>query len=265
MRSPSFVLLALLALPGRAPAQTGPQPSVVLTILGGVGAGHDLWSLGKQPLNVIGTGTFDTLALSRSVESSLILGATGTYFINPSLGLHAELSYLGLPLDNTCILLPPEQPDGNEHKNQQLCDNVNATAGSGGAIAIFVGATLRAASRRTVSPYLRASVGIINLSRSTVEVAGSYVDAGGIQDRAIIADPSPRERSMMLGLAAGFTTPVAEGYQLRLEVRDAVTSLERVVQATNLGDPTIDSRTYHHFALVIGFDIVLERARRRRY
>ena len=265
MRSPSFVVLALLGLPATALPQAAPRPSVVLTILAGAGSGNDLWGIRKQPLLVAGTANHDTLAVGRSIGSSLILGASGTYFLTPNVGLHAELSYLGLPLDSSCRLQPPEQPDA-DHKNQQMCDNLQAVEGSGGAIAIFAGVTVRAGSQRAFSPYLRGSVGLVNMSRSTVEVVSSYSDGTGIHEREVISDPSPRHRSVMLGLAAGFTTPLGPGYQARVEVRDIVTSLERVTgPATDLGVAPLGTRTYHHVALVLGFDIVLERTRGRRY
>jgi hypothetical protein len=265
MRPASFALIGLLGLPAAVRAQTAPQPSVVLTILAGAVAGHELWTIPKQPLLVIGTSNHDTLAVGRSIGSSLILGASGTYFLTRNVGVHAELSYLGLPLDASCRLQPPEQADF-EHKNQQLCDNLHAVAGSGGAIAIFAGVTVRAGSQRDFSPYLRGSIGMVNASRSTVEVVGTYSDAGGIQERQVIADPSPRHRSVMAGFAAGFTTPLGPGYQARIEVRDIVTSLERVTgPASDLAVAPVGSRTYHHFSLVLGFDIVLERTRGRRY
>lgn len=265
MRSRSFALLLLGVLPAAASSQTGSRSTVVLTILGGAGTGHSLWSIPKQPLTVLGTANHDTLALSRSISSSVILGASGTYFVTPSVGLHAELSYLGLPIDNTCTLLPPKQADA-EDRNQELCDNLSAQAGAGGAIAIFVGVTVRATARRAFSPYVRGSIGLVNVSRSMVEVVGTYVDATGTQDRQVIFDTSPRHRSLMAGIGLGFTTPLGTGYQARLEVRDVITSLERVTgPANDLAVAPKAARTYHHFGLVLGFDIVLERARGRRY
>jgi hypothetical protein len=269
MRSTSFVVLALVALPAAGVAQGAAQPSsrpsIVLTILAGAVTGHDLWAIPKQPRVVQGTANYDTLAMSRAIGSSLILGASGTYFLTQNVGVHAELSYLGLPLDSSCRLLPPKQADF-EDKNQQICDNFHAEAGAGGAIAVFAGVTLRAASQRSFSPYLRGNVGLVSISRSTVEVIGAYVDGAGPQERQIVGDPSPRRRSLMLGLAAGFTTPLSPGYQVRVEFRDIITTLDRLTAPANdLAVAPIGSRTYHHLGLAIGLDIVLEKSRGRRY
>ncbi len=265
MRPFSFVPLALAAAVGTAAAQTGPEANLVLTIFGGTVTGHELWTVAKQPFTVLNTTTYDTLELSRSIVSSLVLGVAGTYFISPHVGLHAELSYLGLPVDSHCRGLF-YNPDG-ENKNEQLCDNIEAQATEGGAIAIFGGATLRAASRGTFSPYLQGSLGIVNMAHSAIEMGGAYVDGGGaVFVRQLIDDPKPRRTSLMLGASAGFTSPLGPGYQFRLEIRDVVTSLDRLVgPANSLGVGPRAARSYHHFALTLGLGVVLERKRGRRY
>lgn len=269
MRPAPFVILAMFAACPLA-AQTNPQPNIVLTIGGGVVTGHSLWTVDKQQLCMLNagggcSGTYDTLRIARSISPSLILGASGTYFPWPHLGFHAEISYLGLPIDDTCtpVLLNPDPPT---QRAQQMCDNLTATAGTGGAISLFVGATLRAASRKAISPYARFNIGMVNLSTSTTEVVGAYVDAAGIQERQIIEDLGGSGASFMLGAALGFTTPVGAGYQFRLEVRDIVNSLTRVTgPANDLAIAPTESRYYHHLGLVLGLDIVLERKRGRRY
>jgi hypothetical protein len=271
MRFFPFASLALSgALAAPTAAQTASQPNMVLTILAGVVTGHDLWIIDKQPLCLLGaggacSGNYDTLRLSRSISPSLALGAAATYFPWPHVGFHAEVSYLGLPMDDGCIGPVTYQPDA-DNRAQQMCDNLGGQAGSGGAISLFVGVTLRAATRRAFSPYVRGSVGMVNLSRSTVEVIGAYVDGTGPQERQVIFDQSPRRRTPMFGAAAGFTSPLGTGYQFRLEVRDVMTSLERVTgPANDLAISPVATSFYHHFALILGFDVVLERKRGRRY
>jgi hypothetical protein len=271
MRSFSFATLVVTcALVAPAAAQTGSQNNLVLTILGGAVTGHDLWAVDKQLLCVIPSGggpcssNYDTLRLSRSVGSSLALGVAATYYPWPHVGFHAELSYLGLPTDANCTGLFYNADA--ENKNEQVCDDISAQSGAGGAIVVFVGVMVRATPRRTISPYLRGSVGIVNQARSMTEVIGAFSDATGFHERQVIADPSPGRNSAMLGAALGFTTPLGTGYQFRFEVRDAIVSLERVTGAANaLGTAPTASRTYHHFALTLGFDVVLERKRGRRY
>ena len=269
MRPAPFVMLALL-LASPAAAQTKPQPTIVLTISAGAVTGHGLWTVDQQPLCVLGgggacTGNYDTLRIARSISPSLVLGASGTYFPWPHLGFHAEISYLGLPIDDTCtpVFLNPDPPN---QRGKQMCDNLTAAKGTGGAISMFVGATLRAASRKAVSPYARFNIGMVNLSTSTTEVVGAYVEAGGLQERQIIEDINGRGASFMLGAAAGLTTPLGTGYQFRLEVRDIMNSMTRVTgPANDLAIAPTDSKYFHHFGLVMGLDIVLERKRGRRY
>jgi len=268
MRPAPFVMLALIGA-SSALAQTNPQPTIVLTISGGVVTGHGLWTV-DQPVCVLSgggacTGTYDTLRIARSISPSLVLGASGTYFASPNLGFHAEISYLGLPIDDTCtpVFLNPDPPN---ERGRQMCDNLTAAAGTGGAISLFVGTTLRSASTKSISPYARFNIGVVNLSSSTTEVVGAYADAGGVQERQIIEDINGRGASFMVGVAAGITTPIGTGYQFRLEVRDIVNSLTRVTgPANDLAIAPTESKYYHHLGLVMGLDIVLERKRGRRY
>jgi len=274
MRSFSLVTLALTcALSAPATAQTGSEANLVLTIFGGTVTGHSFWRVGKQPLAVLGTSPpkFDTLDLSRTVTSSLVLGAAATYFVSPHLGLHLEVSYLGLPIETTCtaVYLHPDSSGGFQdlRRNGQVCDDINAQPANGGAVTVFGGVTLRAAPRRALSPYVRGNIGLVTLGHSTIEMAGAFADgSGNVFVRQVLADPKARRTSLMYGAAAGFTSPLGTGYQFRLEVRDVITSLDRLVGPANaLGIGPVAAKTYHHIALTLGFDVVLEQKRGRRY
>jgi len=271
MRSFSLAMLALtcvLAVP--AAAQTGSESNLVLTIFGGTVTGHELWTVGKQPLTVLGTTKYDTLDLSRSVTSSLVLGVAATYFFSPHVGVHLELSYLGLPVETRCIGVffnPDSNATTDLHRNQQVCDDIESQPADGGAIAIFGGVTVRAAARRTMSPYLRGNFGIVNEPRSTIEMAGAFFDNDGLlKQRQVLADASPHRTSVMYGAAAGFTSPLGAGYAFRLELRDVIVSVDRLIGPANgLGIGPTATKSYHHVSLTLGLDVVLERKRGRRY
>jgi hypothetical protein len=278
MRSFAFVPLALTcALSAAAAAQTGQESNLVLTVFAGTVTGHSLWAVGKQPLCVLDslnqcTSQYDTLGLSRSVGSSLVLGATATYFISPHVGLHLEMSYLGLPVESSCTALflhpDPTGPGATEQRrNGQICDDIQSQSAQSGSIAIFGGVTVRAASRRTFSPYVRGNLGIVNQPHSSIDVNGAFVAGNGaLFQRQVVADQNPRNTTLLLGAAAGFTSPLGTGYQFRFEVRDVVTSMERLLGPANgLGIGPTATRTYHHVALTLGIDVVLERKRGRRY
>ena len=85
-------------------------------------------------------------------------------------------------------------------------------------------------------------------------------------DRPFVVDTTPKTTSFTFQLAAGFTSRLSPGYQVRFEVRDAMFSLERLIgPANDFGQAPHESKLYHHVALVIGLDIVLEHKRGRRY
>ena len=263
MRPATFALLALAGA-STAAAQTQQQPSIVLTIFAGAGAGHGLWTVDKQPLQRLGTPEYDTLRLSNEIGASLILGASATYFPSAHLGFHVELSYIGLPVNGSCTGLF-FHPD-SENKNEQTCADIHSRSPDGGAIAIFTGVTLRAASSRAFSPYARLNLGLLSQSRSTIAMDGGFVTSSGVGVRQVIGDRNPPRVAVLLGGAAGFTRPISPGYQFRWEVRDLIVPLRRLTGPANpLGVGPTASKLYHHFSMFLGFDVVLERKRGRRY
>jgi hypothetical protein len=263
----SAMLVLCLAAPAAA-AQTGSQPSLVLTIFGGVASGNGLWDISQQPLclpdpNCSGS-PHDTLRLTRDVSSSLLVGAGATYFKGPHLGFTLEVFYLGLPLDDGCTgLFYNADP---EARNQQLCDNITGASLSTSAIAFFAGVVLRASPTRSLSPYLRAGLGFLSYSSGTVDMSGVFIEGGNIKPRSVLIDPHPKGGALTGQVAAGLTARLSPGYQFRFEVRDILVPLERVTGSAsdNLQPPT-DTKVFHRVALTLGLDVVLERKPGRRY
>ncbi|HEV2672098.1 MAG TPA: hypothetical protein VGU74_13470 [Gemmatimonadales bacterium] len=268
MKPAACAFLLLLSV-SSASAQTPSRAQLVFTILAGAVTGHSLWDVPIQPVAVLDasgqpTGVNDTVHLQREVTSSIVVGASATYFFSPHYGMHAEISYLGLPYDDSCT--GTFHPDPGS-KNQQVCDDIASRSGAGGSISLYLGATLRAAPGGSLSPYLRGNIGIVTVPHSSVAMIGNFFP--GPQQIPFISDPSPRSSGPMFGLAAGFTQPLGRdgGYQFRLEARDVISSFERV---TGQADPVTllaptEIKSYHHFALVLGLDVVLEQSRGRRY
>ncbi|HKA57881.1 MAG TPA: hypothetical protein VKD28_04645 [Gemmatimonadales bacterium] len=265
MKSAACVSFLVLWVSGVS-AQTPSRAQLVLTILGGGISGHSLWEVRNQP--VTAGAEFDTLHLRRDVSSSVVLGASATYFFSSHFGMHAEISYMGLPMDDGCTAV--HIAPGDTARIQAACDDIASRAGSGGAISLFLGATLRASAAKSLSPYIRGNIGIVSMPHSYVEVSGNYFLTGvGPQELPVIKDLSPRSGAPYFGLAGGLTQPLSKsgGYQIRLELRDAITSFEQVAgpadPATQVAPTEI--KTYHHLSLTLGLDIVLEKARGRRY
>ncbi len=268
MKLAPFACGALIAVSGVS-AQTPSRAQLILTILGGAVSGHALWDVPIQPVAVLNTsgqptGVNDTVHLTREVTSSVVVGASATYFLSPHFGMHAEISYLGLPYDDSCT---GTFHADTENKNQQACNDIGSRSGAGGSINLYLGATVRAAAGKAFSPYVRGNIGIVTTPHSSVAMIGNFFP--GPQQIPFIDDPSPRGSGPMFGLAAGFTQPLGRdgGYQFRLEVRDVFSSFERV---TGQADPVTllaptEIKSYHHVALTLGLDVVLEKARGRRY
>jgi len=288
MNRPVSVLFALALVPAALSAQTGDHTNLVLSIFGGVSAGHSLWSLAKQPICVLqgaapnysgcqlnsSGDVADTFALARDVSSSLLLGAGVTIFPNPYIGFQGQIYYLGLSYDDRCTLTsPPYQPD-TENKNQQICQNFGATGASASAVSFVGGVVLRASPRHAISPYVSASVGLTSYSGGTLAVSGQFA-ANAIDPttgqpyvivRTIVVDTVPKTTSWTVQLGAGFTAAMSPGYQLRFELRDAILPLERLIgPANDFGQAPHDTKIYHHIALTVGLDIVLEHRRGHRY
>ena len=264
---PAACAFALLLCVSGVAAQTPSRAQLVLTILGGGISGHSLWDVSKQAV-AVDTIQNDTLHLRRDVSSSVVLGASATYFFSPQFGMHAEISYMGLPMDDSCT--PVHIVPSDAARIQAVCDDIASRAGSGGAISLFVGATLRASAAKALSPYVRGNIGIVSMPHSYVEVFGNYFVTGiGPQQLSVIKDLSPRSGAPYFGLAAGLTQPLSKsgGYQIRLELRDAITSFERVAgpadPETQIAPTEI--KTYHHLSLTLGLDVVLEKSRGRRH
>ncbi len=272
MRPLSLVpLLVLLTVPPAA-AQTSDQPNLVLTLFGGAVTGHSLWHIGHQPLCVLlgraadspCSTEYDTLDLARDISSSIVAGASATYFKGPHLGFQGEIYYLGFTLDDTCkgVFYNPDA----ESRNQQLCNDISALSLSTSAIAIIGSVVLRASAAHAISPYVSAGVGVVSHSGGTIEMSGRFISQDTLYSRAVLVDDHPSRTSVGLQLAAGMTTRLSPGYQFRLELRDAVVPLQRVTgPANNLAQAPTASKTYHHIALTLGLDIVLEKKRGRRY
>ena len=262
----SAVLIAL-TLPETA-AQTPAEPTIVLTIYGGAVTGHGLWHVAKQPLVVEGTeGTstpqFDTLDLRRNVSAGLTFGLRGTYFPGRNLGIELDIGYFDHSYGDGCAGTYVANADD---RNEQVCDDIEGRTSSGSIIAAFAGFNYRAWGDRDVSPFFRAGIGIANITRSSVDMSGTYVHDGGIRDRAVIVDSDPRRVSPTFLIGAGLTSRFGKAYGVRLDIRDVIVGIDEVDgPADILGHAPVSTRYHHRLVLSLGVDIVLEKRRGRRY
>lgn len=272
----SVLLVGLLAT--AAAAQTPSEAHLILTIFGGVSTGNDLWSIARQPVCVLNTSddncspAFDTLRLTRATTSSIVAGASATYFPGPHIGYTLEVFYLGLPLDDGCtgVFFSPDPGADVDYgpRNEQMCLNISGASPSSSAIAFMGGVTFRAAATRSVSPFIRGSVGIVSLPHGTLEMSGVFIQGGQLRARSVIVDDHPKSIAFGGQLAAGMTFRLGPGYQFRFELRDVLVPLQRVTGPAELANqlqaPSV-TKVFHHAALIMGLDVVLEKKRGRRY
>ena len=260
------MILAASCLTAAAGAQEPGAPTLIITVYGGVGTGHPMWDVDRQPLVFGGSTTNpqDTIRLNRQHSSGFTAGGMFQLFPRGALGFGAEVAYRSLPLDDTCAPVVPFQPDP-EAKNETLCDNLTAQSNPGGSVVTLgVSGVARLAPGGFISPYVRLGASLAFTTVSTIEMAAPE-ELGGLP-RVIIRDDDPRRNSPGLLAAGGVMLRVGAGYQLRFEVRDDMTIFERVIgPASPLAIAPTGTELFHNVGIVFGLDILLEQRRTRRY
>jgi hypothetical protein len=266
MRVPSLVRSALILLPAIAaqPAwgQTRDQARLVFTVGAGVVLGKPLWSVGAQPLQFV-SGPADTLALGRRIRSTLAVGFSGTYFHGEHLGLGVDALLLGIGFEDSCRMVF----SSGSSDVVEACQEIQGKNKTASAVGVSVGPVFRINSRSLFSPYARANVGVIFSSQSSIRTVGQFLTSGGFSDLIVYDDDHQSRVEPLLALGLGATAAVSPGYQLRWEVRDNISGVQRVTAASPEARvvPPHELTYKHLFSITIGFDVVLERRRGRRY
>jgi len=276
MRPFVCVMIAAVALaPAPLPAQTPSAPHLYLSMFGGYRTGRHLWTLNDQPFLVqtpIGPnpGQYDTLDLQHEVNPGFVIGAAGTYFPRPNLGFEGEIAFLGMGVESRCAIRQVDPPAMGD-VDPELCTSLNGASSSLSAVSFSVGLVGRLRPDKATYPYVRAGVGVVARTRSTIELIGTFADTArnALEEVIIVGDSFPNKTRAHLSFAAGLALSLGPASQLRLEARDIVTSLDRV---TGLADasrgtlyPPHAGRSLHSFAFIVAFDVILEKRRGRRY
>jgi hypothetical protein len=253
-------MLATSALPARGQA-TKDQARLVFTVSGGVVVGGRLWSVDNEPVQF--TTPADTFAIGRRIRSIIGVGFGGIYFPREHFGLSAEGFLIGLGFEDSCRLVFWS----GSSDAATACGSIQGATKAATAVTLSSGPVFRLNSNNLISPYARANVGLVISNQSSLRTIGRYPTALGTAERTVFADDHDSRIAPSLALGAGFTAAVAKGYQLRWEIRDNIVGVQRVTGTTpesNLVPP--HKLTYKHlFSMTIGFDVVLERRKGRRY
>jgi opacity protein-like surface antigen len=243
-----------------AAQKTGDQARLVFTVSGAYIQGSGLWTVPRQTVQEFAPA--DTLFLSRSISPSLGFGFSGSYFPGPNLGLTADAFLIGLGFDDSCRLVAPE----SSTRNAEVCRSINSQDKSAAAVVLSVGGLARIASREFISPFLRASAGLLFSNQSSVLTSGTSASNAG----ALLVIYDDEKRSSIhaaFALGVGATMAVGKGYHIRAEVRDNIVGIDRVTGPTAGARlvPPHETHYKHLFSVLLGVDIILERQRGRRY
>jgi hypothetical protein len=255
--------LAALGFASSLEAQaTADEARLVFTVGAGYVGGGDLWSVSGQPIRV-SSGFTDTLGLSRTLRPGLGVVFSGTYFPGTHLGFGGEVLLLGLGTEDGCTVeFTSGDPD-----TQEICTSIAATDRRATSVALSGSLVYRFMSKEAISPYARLNLGAVITQQSLIKVTGQHSTSQGPADVPIYIDDSPDRVHPYVGLGLGMTAAAGKGYQFRLEIRDNYVRLPIPAGPTihEALQPETTTKGKHVFSLMIGFDIVLERKRGRRY
>ena len=266
------LLCSFIALP--LAGQTRSQPQMFLSIFAGAAGGTRLWTVDRQQLLVLNTQGFlnpvyDTVRLSRRIAPGFAAGINAAYFPSPYLGYVGEIALLGLGLEDNCTLVAEDTLFDAQRTNRQLCDNINGRAGAASTVAFYGGIIARANPRGAVVPYARLQAGITSRQSAATGLSGNFIDqTGQTLTRTVYRDDSGHGTNPSVAAALGMMVPVSAGYQFRLELRDHLLREQQITgpaSVSSAGVPPTQGRWLHNWALLVHFDIVLEKRRGRRY
>lgn len=251
-------LLAIRATP--AAAQTGDRARLVFTVSGAYIGGKGLWTVPNQFIDANGFG--GNLVLSRSIQSTLGAAFAGTYYPGARFGITTEAFLVGLGFDDACRITTPNAGV----RLDEICDDIDSQEKSAAAVSVSVGGIYRIASREFISPFARASAGILITNQSALLIQGVSPSFDGAL-LTIYEDDTRTAVRPAIGLGVGATMVLSKGYHIRWEVRDNILGVRRVTGpvATPGQIPPHETAYKHLFSVLIGMDIILERQRGRRY
>ncbi len=262
---PPLVALASLLSATVTSAQTADQARLMFSLgIGQSSGGGTLWSVGNQPF-VANASETDTLSLSRAFSRSLAVVLSSTYFPGNHLGINVEAQLLGLGSEDDCRITS----QFSLAITQELCRDIGRSSRRGSSAALSGGLVYRVASRQPLHPYVRANVGLMITQQSFIKTTGQISTAtpGITSTVTLFEDENPSTVKPYLSFGGGVVAVIGRGYQFRFELRDNYVQAARVTHNTDRQNlkPPYDFVGKHILTATIGFDVVLERKRGRRY
>jgi opacity protein-like surface antigen len=256
--------IALLVAPAwSVSAQTNDEARLTLGIAAGFIGSHLLWDIPNQPV----ASSFDSpdiFHLRREVRSDISISGHATFYRGPHLGFTGEFTYAGLGTSDGCQVVQ----DGGDPELAAACDALKENLGSASVTLIQGGLVYRPLARAGLQPYFKGLVGLAFTPISTIETRSFY---GSIADTSLIltiyTDDSWKELRPTWTAALGVSTAPSSGYQLHVEVRQSWLPLGVVTGPTSGQGfvPPHKTAIKGFTSVLVGFDIVLEKRRGRRY
>ncbi|HEU5049724.1 MAG TPA: hypothetical protein VFU00_05320 [Gemmatimonadales bacterium] len=267
MRASRYLcLLPCLAGAPLAAQATSDQARLVFNVNIGYVPGVSGWRVAGQPLfdDRSDPVLIDSLTLSRRIRSALSFGAQAIYYPGEHFGWLGEAQLIGLGFEDSCTVTA----GSGSTRNTAICSGIAGSQSSGTAVLIGGGMIYRMLSQKTVSPYARIGLGAVISTQSSIRTFGTFPgQTGEAVEVEIYPDESTTRVTLGATLGAGFTAAIGRGYQLRWEVTDRIVGV-RGVTAPTVQDgaaPPTSLRYRHLFGVQVGFDVLLERKRGRRY
>ncbi|HRX17995.1 MAG TPA: hypothetical protein P5135_02965 [Gemmatimonadales bacterium] len=261
-RSIATALAALLVLPAGTIAgqRTNDESRLVVGLNLGYIGGGELWGT-TQPIPANNAQT-DQFGLSRNLRGNITMSGHLIYFPRPTLGISGELVYLGLGTTSQCRLLTTT----GDVFNRLACDALVGKEGSASAIGLLAGGVWRPVPRGDVQLYVKGQGGLALVPRSTTSLISFF----GIEDEfalPIYTEDGSRVAAPIGTLSFGLATAPNNGYQFSVEFRATAVQLQVVEGPAARGDfnPVVGSAWQVLPSVTLGFDIVLEKRRGRRY
>jgi opacity protein-like surface antigen len=191
------------------------------------------------------------------------VGFGGTYFSGENLGLSVEGFLIGLGLQDNCR----QVFSSGSGDIASVCRSLQGREKPASAVTLSVGPVFRFNSRKLVSPYVRANVGFTLSNQSSIRTSGEFPTDSGPSTIVVYSDDKNSRIDPSLMLGAGVSMALSKGSQLRWEIRDNMVGIQKVTGTIPVaGFVPPHKRVFKHlFSMSIGFDIILERRRGRRY
>lgn len=256
-------IVLLVAPVGALAAQTNDESRLTLGIAAGYIGSVFLWDVPNQPI----ASTFDTpdiFHLRRDSHSDISISGHATYFRGPHLGFTGEFTYAGIGNSDSCTVVQ----DSGDIELVAACNALKGAQGSASTTLIQGGVVYRPLARSFLQPYVKALAGIAFTPSSTIEMRSIY---GSIADTSLILtiyqDDGWNAARPTWTAALGISTAPSSGYQLRVEVRESWLPIGVITGATSgQGFVPPHKTVIKAFpSILVGFDVVLEKRRGRRY